>query len=1008
MKNWFLILLIILLLSADLSPQNWTSYTVTDGLSNNGIEAIVEDDHGKIWVGTTGGLNAFNGDWISFSRVNGDSLIHDYINAIGKDSEGKLWIGTKGGLSIIDPTVDLKDPENWNNYNQTNTKGGLVENRISAILEDDDGNVWIGTEFSGVCIVDSTHFLDLDSLLDPNHWTTIDSVNKQLCNKRIFALARDSYGNIWVGSRKGVSRYNPELHDLTGMWDLSLCDIGDVKAILPDSHGYIWFGRSGESLARVHISNLNQLDKLPKAFSADAIAEDSDGMVWIRARDEGVYVIDPRSDLNDLNNWKLFSPQPNGLADHLIKSILKDSEGDMWLGTAQKGLSRFEISWINFSEGFELDNQNVISMAEDASENVWFGTEDGGIRIVNLHDNLFVTQNWSVIQKETTPLSSNVVRAIFKDDNGNFWIGTESPEYSGLNLVNPLNNLFDPTNWQTFTADGVLWLPDNAVNAIGQDNSRFLWFGTNNGLSRIHIESIGEIGATGTVFDTSNGLTSNNIRAILIDKRDILWLGTTRGLNRIDLDGDLENGWERVDIINDKVLSIYEDLAGSIWISTKNSGVYVINPELNPHDPLNWQIITSEDGLASNFVHSLVQSSLGEKPLAKFMSKEYWFATFSGLTRLRVTENQSQMDSVWTVFRAKDGPGAISIFQVFEDSKKDLWVGTSGSGVTRHRIKRKPPDTFIEPKLDVTTADNVIIRYRGADLTTPSDQLRFSYQIDNRGWQPFLQSELVQLFNLEPGEHVFEVRAVDRDGNIDPMPDRDVFHKFDTSLGGRVEISDSIASVALHFPPGELEAGKDITITRIKNFQLADPRAIVAYEIKPISFQLNKPGTLSISLFNAENINRNQIAVFRQDNSEWVGIGGTVTSKNGELRITTAITEFGRYAVRQEKVNMAEDQQVNIQPRIFSPSGTGRGFGERANVSFVLKNDSQVTIKIYNLAGRLKRVLINDDPMFRGVNVVEWDGKDDNGNDCASGLHIVTVAAEGKMQTKTVMVLNEY
>ncbi|MCI0692637.1 T9SS type A sorting domain-containing protein [candidate division KSB1 bacterium] len=1030
-KNIHSLLFLIFVFHGKSYSQNWISYSEANGLSSNVISAIVEDDHGLIWVGTFGGLNQFNGrDWISYRRANGDSLISDSIAEIMKDSEGNLWIGTRNGLSKIDPENDLKNPASWHNYNQTNTHGGLVDNDISAILEDNDGNIWIGTRSKGISILKPAPAVNQDPLLDPVNWAIVNS-DSQLLSLEIFALEKDKLGNIWVGTFEGVSRYNPKLHAITGKWDL-FPELGDTRSIFADSYGYVWFGRpgTGKGPVRVLAADPSQRDEFSFPDDADAIGEDSDGKIWFGTAElgDGIFVVDPTINLEKLikiENWVQFTQQ-DGLASNAISHIFRDSEGDMWIGTGENGISRFDISWLNFSKGFDLDFRSVVTIAEDDSNNLWFGTDDR-LRIVNLHANLFLKKNWTmnIINKMEKGIS-NDIRTIYKDDKSQFWIGAtpegflpphspDDPKYGGLLHVNPASDLSNHENWDRFTVHNTNGaLADNNVNAIAQDEDRYMWFGTNKGLNRVHIDST-EVDtvsfSTWMKFDTLNGLNSNEIKALFFDDdQNFLWVGTTEGLNRKDLAGDLKTDWERIDFLEGiGIETIFKDLEGFLWIGTAGRGVYKSDLSRS-----GWTLITTTDAREGLTVNSTI-NAIVQKRL-----NEYWFATDAGLIRLRITEMNGQIDSLWTIFGAEDGPGTLGIQSAFLDSKGDIWFGTTGKGVTRHRIKATPPETFITSKLDVTSEDNTIIQFKGADLNTSTRMFRYSYQFDNKGWSPFLPSEVVPIFGLNPGRHLFEVRAADMDGNIDATPARDVFYKINPRLGGKVETSDSTARIRLYFPPGELgkgELGKgdEIAITTVENYEFADSLVIVAFDITlqhhPLQFK--KPATLAISFLNTPAYNPNRMAIFRQnENSEWTGIGGTVTTTGDSLTITTAVTALGiqdRYAVRKEKVQQIDTQmEVNIQPRIFSPAGGGQGHGDRATISFTLQNDAMVSVKIYDLAGRLKKVLRDNGSMFAGINAIDWDGRDDDGRICVSGLYVVTIKAEGKVQTKTVMVANRY
>ncbi|MFQ5631717.1 MAG: FlgD immunoglobulin-like domain containing protein, partial [bacterium] len=98
--------------------------------------------------------------------------------------------------------------------------------------------------------------------------------------------------------------------------------------------------------------------------------------------------------------------------------------------------------------------------------------------------------------------------------------------------------------------------------------------------------------------------------------------------------------------------------------------------------------------------------------------------------------------------------------------------------------------------------------------------------------------------------------------------------------------------------------------------------------------------------------------------------------------------------------------EIDIQPRIFSPLSGSSRYGPHARISFALQNTSLVTVKIYNSAGRLKKVLTESISMQSGSNIITWDGRDDDGQFCVSGLYIVTIEAEGKVWQKTVVIRN--
>ena len=340
--------------------QQWIPYSTADGLSNNEITAIVEYDHNKIWVGTFEGLNRFDGSvWINYSQAKSDPLIDDYITTLMKGSEGKLWIGTWKGLIIIDPEQDLKNPANWHNYDHFNTRGGLLDTVITTILEDDSGNVWIGTDGMGICIVDPTPEGDEDPLLNPANWKHA-YLDSQWLSLKIVDIEKDRLGNIWLATVGDVYRYHPAEHKLQGEWDL-IPGLFDVLCIFVDSHDNVWFGRIEKGVARIKPSAPHKIENFAYAYNTLAIEQDGDGYLWLGTSGlvDGIYVVDPESDLNNATNWFHYTTD-DGLVSNLISYIYRGSEGDMWIGTPDRGILKYDISWLNYSnEKVQLDFTKV-------------------------------------------------------------------------------------------------------------------------------------------------------------------------------------------------------------------------------------------------------------------------------------------------------------------------------------------------------------------------------------------------------------------------------------------------------------------------------------------------------------------------------------------------------------------------------------------------------------------------------------------------------------------------
>ena len=229
-------------------------------------------------------------------------------------------------------------------------------------------------------------------------------------------------------------------------------------------------------------------------------------------------------------------------------------------------------------------------------------------------------------------------------------------------------------------------------------------------------------------------------------------------------------------------------------------------------------------------------------------------------------------------------------------------------------------------------------------------------------------------------------------------------------------LSDALNNINIYFPPNSLGDDIEIQVRYISNLKIEEltndrfQSIGLAYDIMPEELHPRKPGTLSITYSDSNLINisdEKRLSIFKYDETadDWLLIGGTVDEGNNQ--VSTTIKQLGRYGVFE---NLSTDfssslTEINCQPRVFSPRGGG--YDVKTTVSFNLGKSSNVAVKIYNLSGRLKKVVVEGEYMNAGMNVVDWDGRDKDGNVVPSGLYIVTIEGDGKYAKKTVSVLNK-
>lgn len=315
-----------------MEENNW-SLTMFDGndfktFTNGELECkyvsdIAEDNNGNIWVGgrgdSKGQIDVYDGEkWANYTRKNA-GIARGLVTNIFTDSKGNIWINSQRE-TIGDPTSLIKqlggsyisryDGETWWAYDNEGDlpfvfKSGLYNARI---IEDKRGNVWFGGGFGDVGLLKyhdnkwmsysnevegsiiRMENISMDTLwvytgkgtyiFDYNSWRLAWNISKP------DAFLKDKSGLIWIGMNSGIGRCSGNKWKFFTFRD----GFSDIKHILQDSKGNIWFG--GDNL---HLYQNSEWVKTngqpiinPKISDVTGIVEDKSGNIWV-SMEKGVY-----------------------------------------------------------------------------------------------------------------------------------------------------------------------------------------------------------------------------------------------------------------------------------------------------------------------------------------------------------------------------------------------------------------------------------------------------------------------------------------------------------------------------------------------------------------------------------------------------------------------------------------------------------------------------------------------------------------------------------------------
>jgi len=545
-------------------------------LSNNTIRCLAEGEDGILWVGTDYGLNKLDRMggymWSYMIPGNRDSAAYEKpaIFAVLEDDEGQVWIKTERKLEMFDPETGHFTPFALY-FNEQNPGGNPA---ASSMVEDRDGQIWIGTK-------DGLQVFDKNS-----HSVIRYSVSSEigLRSNNVRALYIDKKDQIWIGTEDGLYLYNrsdsvfidvgDSIPELEGVSIISLGGNSAGTLLAGTDHGLIMIQ---PDLSDARIYNSFSRDELQTPFtSIYTIFEDSSEILWLGTYG-GLVKIDQKPRKFQVINQR--NPLIRGLSSYMISSIFQDDNGDLWLGTSGRGLNQVKkdngevIRYAkNAVPGRRLINDQINKVYRDRSGNLWVGTGDG-VNVMRAGSNQFYRFCDREPRVSCGYFNGQQVYDILEDSKGDIWFAASN----GLHVYDPENGQIR-SHSTIYNGAEALALQD--VFCVLEDHRGWIWVGSSVGLIKIlPNEQPLEIFQAGILNQHSN-INNNTVLSLLLDSKQQLWVGTASGLNRYD---DENNSFvyfsDPVELAEYRIYGIQEDGNGNLWLSS-DRGLSRYDPEV--------------------------------------------------------------------------------------------------------------------------------------------------------------------------------------------------------------------------------------------------------------------------------------------------------------------------------------------------------------------------------------------------------------------------------------------
>ncbi|MFA8341872.1 MAG: two-component regulator propeller domain-containing protein [Rhodothermaceae bacterium] len=548
-----------------------------NSLQSNYIASMALDKKGNIWISNGGnGVDRFDIKTQTVTRYQYEygsktSLPSNRIFDILPDSKGNVWFGSaSSGLCKY-----IYEEDKFIVYEADGKENSLTGNRITSLFEDEDGTIWVSTRDDGINVydekTDSFRKIEIDKSFCRNVSSILKNGNKLfiatyfnginvvdldtkktekiLLNKtakrkneqpEVNFLKLDSQNNLWVNTfSSGTFKFELSTKEVTHYSRSAKHKISNnyISSFLEDNNGIIWIGTLGDGIFLLKpnekkiVNYTGEPDKKNSlsGSSVFGVYQDKEKVLWAGTQGHG---------LNRINRTtgkiKLLTCVPSDkttLSHNEVYCITGDDEGYIWVGT-QFGLNKLNSKTLKVkryfhvpekfdTENSSLSNNTITSLDIDKENNLWIGTEYGGVNKLSADRKTFKV--YYNILGDDESISSNKIGAVFVDSEGFVWIGTW---FNGLNKLNPATGKVKRYLYQ----EGDKYsLQSNSVNVITEDSDGMIWLGGEEGL--IKFDKSTEKFFSYTV---ENGLPNNTIYGIKEDNFGDLWITTNRGIARFN------------------------------------------------------------------------------------------------------------------------------------------------------------------------------------------------------------------------------------------------------------------------------------------------------------------------------------------------------------------------------------------------------------------------------------------------------------------------------------------
>ncbi len=455
------------------SFKRYTKDSLNKSISHNSVMAIYEDANNALWIGTFGGgLLKFSIQKEQFEKIESVDTFSAFVYTIAELNETTILVGTSGGglLAVDINTNDFSD------FLTDDLQFNKQINIVRSLLQGADGSIWVGTDGDG--LIKITNANDKKPLVQ--NYLFNSQLKSSISGNAIYEIMEDEEANIWIGTAwNGINILNQEVNyefvfsDIVGENPMPVLSVFKKRNKL-----FLGLDGGGLTIYDPTKSNIKYFNRENNTYLGGSyiqyITEGKEGSFWMGTFANGLINFNSRT-----GRYSQFKHQPqseNSLSYNDVRYIVEDEKKNLWIATWGGGLNYFDTekeAFKRFREGENNDqtisSDNVISLQKDGTK-MWIATFGGGLDLFDIPSQKFT--HFVYDESNENSISSNNIFSIFKDTKGYLWIGTSG---EGINRLN-----IETQNFERFPDQETIKYA--TVTAIIEDDNGVIWFSTKEGI----------------------------------------------------------------------------------------------------------------------------------------------------------------------------------------------------------------------------------------------------------------------------------------------------------------------------------------------------------------------------------------------------------------------------------------------------------------------------------------------------------------------------------------------